>query len=53
VEEEFQQSCFHITVYRSYMPLDRRAKSELPRHTVHPALAQTEATPAETTDEEP
>jgi hypothetical protein len=53
VEEEFQQSCFHITVYRSYMPMDRRVKPDLPRPTVHPALAQTEATPAETTNEEP
>jgi hypothetical protein len=26
VEEEFQQSCFHITVYKSYAPLARPRK---------------------------
>lgn len=25
VEEEFQQACFHVSVYRSYMPVPRRS----------------------------
>ena len=27
VEEEFYQSCFHITVYKSYMPVERPTRS--------------------------
>jgi hypothetical protein len=29
VEEEFQQACFHISVYRSYLPAMRRSAREL------------------------
>ena len=32
VEEEFQQSCFHISVYRAYLPATKRrpvARSEV------------------------
>jgi hypothetical protein len=39
VEEEFQQSCFHITVYTTYAPLRTRRRS------VHPA--QPSAPPVE------
>ena len=27
VEEEFQQACFHISVYRAYLPALRNAKA--------------------------
>jgi hypothetical protein len=27
VEEEFQQACFHITVYKSYAPMRRASRS--------------------------
>ena len=37
VEEEFQQSCFHIAVYKSYLPAYHAA----PRHSQTPAQAHT------------
>jgi len=39
VEEEFQQSCFHITVYKSYVP------ARPPRKATNPARAAKAATP--------
>ena len=35
VEEEFQQSCFHITVYKSYVPL-RPARATTEQATAAP-----------------
>jgi hypothetical protein len=32
VEEEFQQACFHISVYRTYLPVP--SKRRLPRNEV-------------------
>lgn len=32
VEEEFQQSCFHISVYKKYAPLDRAPRREIAGH---------------------
>jgi uncharacterized protein DUF5715 len=29
VEEEFQQSCFHISVYKKYLPQSREPKREI------------------------
>jgi hypothetical protein len=37
VEEEFQQSCFHITVYKNYLP----TYHPIPRHTQAPSQAHT------------
>jgi Family of unknown function (DUF5715) len=37
VEEEFQQACFHITVYKSYAPLSHRGT---PTKAAHPKSAQ-------------
>src|ERR1700722_588847 len=41
VEEEFQQSCFHVSVYKRYLPsaADPGRKLETPRHTATTALA--------------
>jgi hypothetical protein len=47
VEEEFQQSCFHITVYKSYMPLEQRAKSEQRKRPAPPSIPPTEDTTEE------
>ena len=45
VEEEFQQSCFHITVYKSYMPAHPGPKPAAPRSTPRPATANAHALP--------
>jgi hypothetical protein len=37
VEEEFQQACFHITVYRSYLPPPPPPPAHGRRRTAHPA----------------
>jgi hypothetical protein len=39
VEEEFQQACFHITVYKNYVPPARRGS---PAKTAHPKSVQPE-----------
>lgn len=40
VEEEFQQACFHISVYKQYLPSDTDSKRNLAtRHTATTALA--------------
>ena len=39
VEEEFQQACFHITVYKSYLPL-KPAKTGKPKHQRSPRPVQ-------------
>jgi hypothetical protein len=41
VEEEFQQSCFHITVYKSYAAPGRRVKPAEPRAQTPPADSTT------------
>src|SRR5271170_2192714 len=41
VEEEFQQACFHVSVYKKYLPsaTDPGRNLETPRHTATTALA--------------
>jgi hypothetical protein len=39
VEEEFQQACFHITVYKSYVTPERRVKPAEPRAQTPPSSA--------------
>lgn len=41
VEEEFQQACFHVSVYKKYLPsaTDPGRNIETPRHTATTALA--------------
>ena len=39
VEEEFQQACFHITVYKSYLPL-KPAETGKPKHQRSPRPVQ-------------
>ncbi len=41
VEEEFQQACFHISVYRSYMPVSRRPAMQVAQARALPATATT------------
>jgi hypothetical protein len=43
VEEEFQQACFHISVYRSYLPAAKRTTPEVAQ--VRKPLASGEAAP--------
>ena len=48
VEEEFQQSCFHITVYKSYKPSDPEQLKDVPAKGVQgsaPSQAPTDAPP--------
>jgi hypothetical protein len=44
VEEEFQQACFHITVYKNYVPPSRRTS---PARTAHPKSIQPEIAQAD------
>jgi hypothetical protein len=39
VEEEFQQACFHITVYKSYLP-SKPAVTGKPKHQRFPQPVQ-------------
>jgi hypothetical protein len=39
VEEEFQQSCFHISVYKSYLPQPAPRREIPTRHSPATALA--------------
>jgi hypothetical protein len=38
VEEEFQQSCFHIAVYKAYLPQSAQAPQRLLAENAHPGL---------------
>jgi len=52
VEEEFQQSCFHITVYKSYVPARPASSIAQARHgppaTGQPGSGQPKVTPSKT-----
>ena len=41
VEEEFQQACFHISVYRSYLPAARRQALQVAQTRPLPATLPT------------
>jgi len=55
VEEEFQQACFHITVYKAYVPPMQEAKSRpakaTHRHKTQAAPLQNPSVPAESTQQ--
>jgi hypothetical protein len=48
VEEEFQQACFHISVYRRYLGLPARKNTPRPDVTTSRTVQQAKATPAPT-----